>query len=218
MTEKDYNPEQKNAKAMKQQATAAGAKVETNVPKKVEENKTEEIKDKKEEVKAEAKEKKKETKKVKKVVRELAEINSQSVKVSTKYAVAICKFILRKTPDQAIEDLEKVAAKKIAVPMKGEYAHKKSTKGYASGSGKYPVEAAKQFVTLIKGLIGNANVNGIEEPVIVEAIANQAPRPMARFGRWQRKRTHVRLVVKDKSKIKKNKNKKSKKVNREKKE
>lgn len=225
MTEKNYNPEQKNAKAMKQQETAAQAKVEEKPIKAPDQSreatdkKSDEIqpdnKTKDSSAPAEAKpEKGEETKKEKKkkvpqkkIIKELAIVNAQSVPVSTKYAIAICKFILKKTPEKAIEDLEDVIAEKRAVPMKGEYAHKKSVKGYASGSGKYPKIAAGHFIKLVKSLIGNSNVNGIEEPVIVEAVANQASRPRARFGRWQRKRTHVKLVAKDKTETTKAKTK-----------
>jgi len=36
-------------------------------------------------------------------------------------------------------------------------------------------------------------VNELDEPVIVEAIANLAQRPYGRFGRTKKKRTHVRI-------------------------
>jgi len=33
--------------------------------------------------------------------------------------------------------------------------------------------------------------------VIVEAFANIGQKPRARFGRWKRKRTHLRLVARE---------------------
>ncbi len=193
MTEKDYNPEQKNAKAMKQQEKASEAK-KTNMPveKKVNEgtdkkekpveNKNKDKKDAKKNIKGTEKPKEKKSEAV---------VNSKNVPVSTKYAVAICKFLKKKTIDKALEDLEKVQKLKKAVPMKGEIPHRKGK----IMSGKFPIRASKHFVTILKSLKGNALVNEIEEPIIAKAIANKAQRPFGRFGRIRRKRTHITLVA-----------------------
>jgi len=162
----------------------------------------------------EVKEEKKEAKKVQapKVKKEIAVVNAQSVPVSTKYAVAICKFIRGKRIGDAIRDLEDVSLKKKHVPMIGEYGHKHGEGKFASGAGKYPVNASKQFIVLLKSLAGNANVANIDEPIVAEAISNKAQRPMGRFGRWERKRTHVKLVAREmKVENKKSKNKMEKK-------
>jgi hypothetical protein len=50
----------------------------------------------------------------------------------------------------------------------------------------------------LKSLASNAVQHGVENPVVVEAVANFAPRPFARWGRWQRKRTHLKLIAKSK--------------------
>ena len=131
---------------------------------------------------------KKKIKKIKEAV-----VNAESLPISKKFSVYICKFIKNKKIHVAIMDLEQVLRKKKAIPMTGEYAHKKSVKKFASGGGKYPQNATKIFVGLLKSLATNANVLGIEDPIISKAIANFAPRPKARFGRWKRKRTHIQL-------------------------
>jgi len=112
--------------------------------------------------------------------------------MSTKKAMGICKFIKGKTIPNAIADLEQVAVLKRVVPMKGEYGHKK---GRGISSGKFPVNASKIFINLLKSLAGNANVSGLEEPIIFEAVANIAPRPYGKFGSVRKKRTHVKLVA-----------------------
>lgn len=150
---------------------------------------------KKEENKVEEKENKKKV--VKKIKKEIAVVNARSVPVSTKYAVAICKFVKNKRIGDAIKDLEEVIVKKKSVPMKGEYAHKPGKGKVASGAGKYPVDASKKFIVLLKSLAGNANANDMDEPYVAEAMANKAQRPMGRFGRWERKRTHIKLVAKE---------------------
>lgn len=190
MTEKDYNPEQKMKKIEKAAEKQMKTPKKTERPVKkvgdsVDKETTEKV-----ETRSEAKKEKKQTKPTKKKTE--AVVNSRSVPISTKYAVSICKFILKKTPEKAIEDLELVLKKKKVVPMKGEYAHQKG-KGIAGG--KFPVRATEYFIKSLKTLQGNATVNGIEEPIIVEAIANKARRPLGRFGRVQKKRTHLKIIV-----------------------
>jgi len=154
------------------------------------------VKDEKAEKKASAK--KQETAKPK-VKKHEAIVNGFSVAVSTKKSMAICKFIKRKKIEKAISDLEEVLQKKKVVPMKGEISHQKG-KGIMSGG--YPKKTSEHFITLLKSLQANANVNDLEEPIIVEAVANFAPRPFGRFGKWKRKRTHIKIVAREKKMIK----------------
>ena len=129
-------------------------------------------------------------------------INGLNLSMSTKKAMGICRFIRGKTITNAIADLGEVVHGGRVIPMKGEYAHQK---GKGISSGKFPVKAAGIFITLLKGLAGNANVAGLEEPVIFEAVANLAPRPFGKFGAIRRKRTHVKIVAKNKVKKEKKK-------------
>lgn len=146
-------------------------------------------------------------KKTKRVPKEEACINVRAVHISTLKSIAICKFVKNKKISKAIEDLEQVVLKKKAVPMKGEIPHKS---GKRMMSGRYPVRSAKEFLVLLKSLAANATENEIDNPIIVEAIANMGQRPMGRFGAVKRKRTHIRLVAKDKKKIKKKESSKKK--------
>jgi ribosomal protein L22 len=137
-----------------------------------------------------------------KIKKHEAVVNGFGLPISTKKSAAICKFIRRKKIDKAIAELEEVFAKKRALPMKGEYPHKKGTM-----SGGYPKNATEDFIKLLKNLQANANVNELEKPVITKAIANLASRPYARFGRWRKKRTNVRIVATEKNMINKIKDK-----------
>jgi ribosomal protein L22 len=192
MTEKDYNPEQRNAKAMKKQGKIV------QEPKVVETKKAE---TKKEEVKKTEEPKKK----VKQIVvkKDEAVVNGKSLPISTKYSMAICKFIKKKSIEKAIKDLEEVLTFKKAVPMKGEIPHRKGE----MMSGRYPINAAKQFIKLLKNLLANSNTNGLEEPIIAQAIPNKASCPYGRSGSVKRKRTHVKIIAKEKNKLKKEKKK-----------
>jgi len=188
MTEKDYNQQQRTSKAMQKQGNAE-QKIEIAENKKVEtavENKKVE-------------EKKTEKKQIQKVKRDEASVNGISLPISTKDSVAICKFVKHKTIERALVDLDLVSKFKKAIPMKGEVPHRK---GKGMMAGRYMTKPVGYFIKMLKNLQANANVNGIEEAVIVEAIPNRASRPYGRFGRVKRKRTHIHIKVMEKNKLK----------------
>jgi large subunit ribosomal protein L22 len=141
-------------------------------------------------------EEKKEEKKpvVKKPKKQEAVVHGKDIPISTKKSIAICKFIKGKKINEAIKDLEDVLAMKRPVPMKGEIPHRK---GKGMMSGRFPIRATKNFVVLLKSLSGNVLYNSMEDPVIVEAVANQGARAYGRFGRHRKKRTHIKIVAKE---------------------
>lgn len=142
----------------------------------------------------------KETKEVPKTAKKPkteAVVHSFNAHLSTKTSGAVCRFIIGKTIENAISDLELVAKGKKVVPMRGEIPHRK---GEGIMAGRYPKNAAEHFIGLLKTLRGNASVNGIEEPVIVEAFANIGERPYGRFGAIRRKRSHIKIIAKNKVK------------------
>ena len=188
------------AKAAEESATKE-KKIETNVEEKTTENPTTKEKLKEEKKKPE-----------KKVSKEEVVVNGKSVPVSTKYAIAICRFIKGKEIKDARRYLEDVKALRKSIPMKGEYGHKKGPGKIASGAGRYPVQASGHFINLLLTLAGNATNHDILTPVITFAMANQASTPVGRFGRWKRKRTHITIKARElKAKPTKKKNKWSKK-------
>ena len=172
------------------------------------EAKMEEDKDKKtidgakEKTEEKKKEQAKETPKITKKPKTEAVVNSFNAHLSTKTSGAVCRFIVGKTIDQAVSDLREVARGKKVVPMRGEIPHRK---GKGIMAGRYPKNAAEHFITLLKTLSGNAQVNNLEEPVIVEAFANIGQRPYGRFGAVRRKRSHIKIIVKNKVKKQENK-------------
>ena len=151
----------------------------------------------KESEKAEAKneetktEKKTETKKPV-VKKEMAFIKMGSLPVSTKQSREISRFLIGKTPEQAIKEMQMVVKGKMAVPMRGEIPHRKGP----MMSGRYPINTAKEFINVLKSLQGNANVNGINNPVITIASASWASRPQ-RKGGMRFKRTHLYMEVRE---------------------
>jgi len=163
--------------------------------------------EKKTEGKSEAKtaEKKVETK-VKKVPKSEAFVYSPSAHLSMKTSAAVCRFIVGKTIDQATADLKEVAAGRKPIPMKGEIPHRHGK----IMSGRFPKNASEHFIMLLKTLAGNCNVNGLEEPVIAEAIANIASRPYGKFGAVRRKRAHIKIIAKNRKDWQKSRSKKAK--------
>jgi ribosomal protein L22 len=205
MTEKAINPKPKENKAMQKQAKLKPVDMKNeNAPSQKEEKK---IVNTKEESKTEINENKTETKKEekksqKKVKKDFVVVNGIGIHVSRKVSSDICRFIKYKTIDKAIADLEEVAAKRKAVPMRGEIPHRKGK----IMAGRFPQKAAKAFIILLKSLKGNANNHDVEEPIISEAFASKGPKTLGRGGRTEKKRTHIKIVARErKEKIKEEK-------------
>jgi len=144
------------------------------------------------EVKTEAKAVKKEDKKPI-IKKEEAQAKGLNLHVSKRQCMYISTFIKNKSIDNAMHDLSLVIKMKKAVPFKGEIPHKKGMMG-----GRYPVKAAALFITLLKGLKGNALVNGLDpdKTRITLAVSNWASRPLRREGK-KAKRTNVTLTARE---------------------
>ena len=142
--------------------------------------------------------------KEKKIKKDLAVAKGVSLRISPKYACAICKVIRGKSPGEAVMRLQSVVDGKRAIPMAGlEVGHKKG-KGLAGG--KFPKNASKAIIGVIRQLGANAVVAEIESPIITIAKADRAPAPYRKGGR-KGKRTHIYLEAKDKIKLIEKKNK-----------
>ena len=193
MTEKNYNPEQKHAKAAEKMGKMDKPHPNAAEQKKVETPKTESA-EKKEEIKMESKPevKKAGTKKVKKTE---AVVRGLGIPISSKQSFAISKFIKNKEITKAIRELEEILLHRRALPMKGEIPHRKGP----IMSGRYPRNALREFVKLLKSLNANANVNEISNPIIVEAYGNFASRPYGKSGRVRKKRSNIMIMAKEES-------------------
>ena len=171
-------------------ATSPSSMTQTKAEEKHEGTKVEQ----KQEVKTEEKKEKK-SQPAKIVKKEDAIARGLSLHTSKKHCMYICSFIKNKTVDQAILDLEDVIMFKKVVPFKGEIPHR-SALGVMSG--RYPVKASGQIITILKGLRGNILANGmdVEKTKIYWASASWASRPAKRGG-MRFKRTHVIFKAKE---------------------
>lgn len=137
------------------------------------------------------KEKKAESLKIKK---HEAHAIGKNLHVSKKHSMEIGRFIKNNRIDSSIEMLSEVAVMKRVVPFRGEIPHRKGK----IMSGRYPVSAARTFISLLKGLKGNAVVNGLDlDKTRIESVsATWDSRPMRSHGR-KGKRVHVVIVARE---------------------
>ncbi|MCK5321075.1 hypothetical protein KAJ38_00695 [Candidatus Pacearchaeota archaeon] len=160
-----------------------------------EESKIEKSSEVKEEVKTEEKVEKKKVVEVKEIVKkDVAVANGFSLRISPKQSVYICKAIRGKTPEMAIMRLNEVINEKRAIPMAGlEVGHRKG-KGLAGG--RFPKNACKAIIEIVKQAGANAIVAGIEDPVITIVKSDRASAPYRRAGR-RAKRTHIHVEIRN---------------------
>ena len=170
--------------------------------KKMEETKTEEVKTEKK------KDKKKESSK-----KDVAIANGYSLKISPKQSIYVCRIIRGKSPEAAVARLQAVLDERRPVPMAGlEVGHKKG-KGLAGG--KFPKNACKAIMEIVKQVGANAVVVGIDNPIISIAKSDRASAPYRRAGR-KAKRAHIHIEAREKGSFTfrkaRNKNKESNKT------
>ncbi len=187
-----------NVKVEEKKDTTGEAKTESK-PEEKKEEKTTEAKDN---VRAEAKKAEQKPR----VKKEMAFIKMSGLPISTKHSIALCRFIKGRPIGTALDELGRVARGKLAVPMRGEIPHRH---GRGMMSGRYPINASKVFIKVLKSLEGNSSVNGIENPVITLASASWGSRPQKRGG-MKFKRTHLYIEARERVNKKESKTKEEK--------
>jgi ribosomal protein L22 len=189
----EEKPEQK--KEHKKKIEAKPLPVNREKANEIAQQKTAEVKTEKVEAEKSKEEKKSGKKKEEKPKKYEAFAKGLSFPMSKKHSMYISNAIKGKTIDEAIQYLQRVIAFKQAVPFKGEIPHRK---GPGMMSGRYPINASKLYINLLKGLKGNAIVNGLEleRTRIVESCSNWASRPLRTGGRAA-KRTNVVIRAKE---------------------
>ena len=159
----------------------------------------------------------KEEKKQEKVVvptkekKEYALVNATKLRISTKDSMSICKMIKGKTIERALKMLGEVLAMKRVVKMNNREVPHKKGKGIMAG--RYPSNATKEFIRLIKNLNANAIVNEVPiDEAVISCNANVGSRAYRRMGqRFKSTNLSFKLEL---PKVKKKK--KIKKINKEK--
>lgn len=132
--------------------------------------------------------------------------------ISIKHAMMISNMIRGKKVETAIEMLEKVQEKKLAVPFTkfgGGMGHKSGI-----GPGRFPIKACTEILNVLRSAQSNAQSKGLStnDLKIEHIVANKASTPL-RYGRKggvSTKRSHVEIVVKEIKQAKKKTEEKSK--------
>ena len=124
---------------------------------------------------------------------------AHSLPVSTKMSVEICSAIRGKPLNKAIAHMEAVVEFKRPVEVKRfnwDLGHKP---GY--GPARYPISAAKAFISLLKLVKANAENKGLNSDRLVVNFAKADFGPQRwHFGRQRRTRmkdTHIEIHVKE---------------------
>lgn len=119
--------------------------------------------------------------------------------ISPKQCIYICRVIRGKSPDAAVVRLQDVIDEKRAIPMAGlEVGHKK---GRGLAGGRFPKNACRGVINVVKQAAANAVVAEIENPVIFIAKSNRASAPFRRGGR-KAKRCHLYIEVRSRQEAK----------------
>lgn len=132
--------------------------------------------------------------KVVKVKKDYALVNGKDLPLSTKEGLHICDMIRYKNIDTAIKMVENVIVKKQVVEMRNREVGHKHGKGIMGA--RYPINASKEIVRLLKNLKATAVYNelDLEKVVLVFCMTNKASRPYKRGG-TRMKRSHVTLKL-----------------------
>ena len=126
--------------------------------------------------------------------------------ISTKSSIEISNFIRYKNTSFAKSYLEEVVALKKAIPFKRFNRDMGHKPGMAAG--RFPKNAAAEFLKLIKSVESNAQMKGLDltNLKISQIIANKAAVPLTGGrNRHGSKRTHLKIEVKEGKKISKSK-------------
>ncbi len=143
-------------------------------------------------------EEKKIVKKITHIKRDVAIANGFDLKISPKQSKYVCRVIRGKNPEAAIKRLQDVISEKRIIPMAGlEVGHRK---GAGLAGGRFPKNACKAIIEIIKQAYANSVVAEIENPVVAIARSNRAAAPYKKGGR-RAKRAHIYIEIRDKVKM-----------------
>ncbi len=127
-----------------------------------------------------------------------AKASSQSLPVSTKQCMEVCRSIRYKTTTYAKKFLDEVLAHTKAVPFR--YHNKDISHKPGIGAGRYPRKATEECIKLISKVESNAQFKGlnISNLKIIKLLANKGSIPLTgtRF-RHSTKRTHLEIEVRE---------------------
>lgn len=123
----------------------------------------------------------------------------QSLGISTKASINICKAIRGLPAAKAVQYLEDVIAFRRAIP----YTRFTDGVGHRSGAmaaGRYPIKACAAILVIVKSAIANAANKGLADELVLAHSSAQRAATQFHQGRQRRrmmKRSHIEIVVKE---------------------
>lgn len=123
----------------------------------------------------------------------------QSLGISTKASINICKAIRGMDAQKAVRYLEDVLAFKRAIP----YTRFTDGVGHRPGNmaaGRYPIKASVAILSVLKSAIANAVQKGLADELVIVHISAQRAATQFHQGRQRRrmmKKSHIELVLKE---------------------
>lgn len=133
----------------------------------------------------------------------MAATHLRGLPISLKDSLIISKFIKGKNVQKVKTYLEEVVALKRAIPYtkyNGDRGHKRGN----MAAGRYPVKAAKNFLTLIKSAESNAVAKGLNaDKLIISAIIPNKGNVGYHYGRrrgLKTKSVHIQLYLEESAK------------------
>jgi len=127
--------------------------------------------------------------------------------ISRKHAVEVCNWIRKKNTAKAKEMLNNVIKKKVAVPFRRfnrDVGHKRGK----IAAGRYPKKCCTYMLKLIESAEANAQNKGLnKEGLFIKSLVPNQGSSIMRYGRRRgimAKRTHIDIVLEERS-VKKSK-------------
>jgi large subunit ribosomal protein L22 len=130
----------------------------------------------------------------------MARAYGKSLPISTKVSINICNALRGMTVDKALAYLQDVVDEKRAIP----FTRFNDGVGHRPGmaAGRYPRKASLAIARVIASAATNAAAKGLSSDLkIISLVANKASSPL-HYGRQRRrsmKRTHIEVVVEERS-------------------
>jgi len=126
-----------------------------------------------------------------------AKVYGRSLAVSTKHVIEISNYIRGRSVKQSKNFLEHVLKKKTAVPF-NRYSSVSHKPGI--GPGRYPQNATKEVLRLLKNLEANAQNKGLDVgTLVIKTIVPNKGEHIPRYGRHRgsAKRTHLEIIAEE---------------------
>jgi large subunit ribosomal protein L22 len=135
-----------------------------------------------------------------------AKARGKDLRVSYKNSISVCDVVRGMQLEDAKTYLEDVIVKKVPVPFKKHNRHINHQKGPGFGPGKFPVNAAKAVLDLIKIVENNAEYKGLDpENMFIAHISayrgrifeGWRSRARGRTTPWNTVSTNIEIIIQE---------------------